>query len=113
MTFRHLKADDLAVVERMTRSGHSAPQIAAHLGCTSRTVQRARARLGITQPKTPTYSPETWEQVAQLIADGCSHKEVARTLGVSPSQVGRRFPGTGWTKQQGAEWWGEVRRLAA
>ena len=110
---RHLKADDLAVVERMTRSGHSAPQIAEQLGCTSRTVQRARVRLGIAQPAATAYPTDVWDMAQQMIQDGCSHKEVARTLGIAATTIGRRFPGTGWTKQQGAEWWGQVRRLAA
>lgn len=113
MTFRHLREDDLAVVAAMTRDGHTARAIAERLSCTTRTVQRARGILGVAKPKTPIYSKDVWDRVAELIADGCSHKEIERTLGISSSQVGRRFPGTGWTKRQGAEWWGEVRRLTA
>ena len=43
-----------------------------------------------------------WEAVAEkLLEDGMSHREVADTLATDRAQVSKRFPGTGWTRQEG------------
>lgn len=47
-------------------------------------------------------TPEMVERMRLLLEDGCSYREVARTLGVHSTAVRRRFPGTGWTQGEGA-----------
>lgn len=39
----------------------------------------------------------------QLLDDGASFREVARTLDRNPSVICRHFPGRGWTAQQKSE----------
>lgn len=34
--------------------------------------------------------------VEAMLADGVSHREIARTLGVSRTAIDTRWPGTGW-----------------
>lgn len=91
---------DEQVVE-LTREGMSAAQIAERFGCTARSVQRARARAGITKQARQPYSAEVRAQAAQMLDDGASCAEVARTLGVFYQTVRRAwFPGRAWTKSQ-------------
>lgn len=41
--------------------------------------------------------------VEAMLADGLSHREIARTLGVSRTIIDTRWPGTGWNfKDAGA-----------
>lgn len=45
---------------------------------------------------------KVWEEDAkQMLEDGMSQGEVARTLGVERATVSRKFPGTGWTNGEG------------
>jgi len=90
------------VLER-TRKGQSAPQIADDLGCCARTVHRARVRLNIGKPSATPVTAEQIEKMRQLLDDGASRCETARTLGVSPKTVNRHFPGRKWTREQANE----------
>lgn len=105
---------DCQEVARLTRAGVTAPKIAERLGCTTRTVQRARARLGISQPVSPTagrpISAERLERVRRMVEDGASHAEITRTLGVNQETLRRHFPGTQWSPQQSSEMAAAVRR---
>jgi hypothetical protein len=44
-----------------------------------------------------------YDRALGLLRDGASYTEVARTVGVDRKQVSKKFPGYGWTKQQGIE----------
>ena len=44
------------------------------------------------------------QTAARLLADGCSYRETARTLGVSHSTVMHYLPGRGWTPTQVGSW---------
>lgn len=43
-------------------------------------------------------------RAAELLADGCSYREVARTLGCHHTTVIDHLPDRGWTRQQVSEW---------
>lgn len=92
------------LVVELTRAGLSAPQIAERLNVTTRTVQRHRVAAGIAQPLAPRLTPEQHEQARQLIDDGASYKEVARTIGCANTTVAKRFPGRGWTLAECGRW---------
>lgn len=81
----------------MTRLGMSAAEIAVLLGVTDRTVQRDRAATGLSRPPAPPLTDAELARARALIDDGCSHTEVARTLGVHQTTVSSHFPGRGWT----------------
>lgn len=103
-----------ARIEQLTREGYSASEIAAFLGVTKRTVVRIRRKLGITKP--PAGLPLSAEELriaAEMLADGCSYTETARTLGRGVHTMIRRFPGYGWDRQQSAAYSVAVRRLNA
>lgn len=48
-------------------------------------------------------SQERLAQAAELLRDGASQHEVARTTGISTKTLRKHFPGQGWTHQQGGE----------
>lgn len=91
-------------IVEMTRLGMSASQIAEIVGCSDRTVVRVRAREGIAGHCPPPLSAEKVSAAEEMLTDGCSIRETARTLGVSYESVHRRFPGRGWSKSQCAEY---------
>lgn len=92
------------LVTELTRAGLSAPQIAERLGIATRTVQRHRVAAGIAQPPARHLSPEEIDRARQLIDDGASYKEVARTIGCANVTVAKRFPGRGWTLAECGRW---------
>ncbi|MGQ9348911.1 helix-turn-helix domain-containing protein [Mycolicibacterium gilvum] len=98
-------------VAAMTRAGYTASQIAVILRITERTVQRYRVRTGCSQPAPLPLTPEEITRAEELLEDGCSLSEVARTIGRSHDAVVRRFQGRGWTRQQRAEFLHMVRRM--
>lgn len=55
--------------------------------------------------RAPRYklTDEEKRRAAELLDDGVSYREVARTIGRSASVICRRFPGRGWTVEQVAE----------
>lgn len=89
-------------VAALTRAGHSAADIAFILGMSRRTVERTRARLGIRlggQCK-PRISDQVLAVAEQMLIDGASVKETARSLGVSYSSIHKWLPGYAWTPTQ-------------
>lgn len=88
-------------VAAMTRCGISASDIAACLRITKRTVTRDRRAAGcnVSGPGIPLTEAEI-ARAAELLADGCSYHEVARTLGRGPKAIKHRFPGLSWTPHQ-------------
>jgi DNA-binding CsgD family transcriptional regulator len=99
-------------VAELTRAGHSATEISALLGCSVRAVVRCRRLTGTSKgvASKPT-APETMERVKAMIAEGASHAEIGRTVGIHPTTVRRHFPNTGWTREQCNEYL-SVARLA-
>lgn len=80
-------------VARMTRAGFSAPQIAQELKTTSRTVERDRKALKISQPPPVPLTLEEQRCAEQMLADGYPYTEVARTLGRHDTTIAKRYPG--------------------
>lgn len=78
---------DLEAVERMTRAGLSAREIASNLGTTSRSVVRARGKLGLSQTPRDIYPLDVRERALEMLDEGMPKTEIARTLGVSDSAV--------------------------
>lgn len=89
-----------AQVAAMTRLGMTAAEIADALKVTERTVERDRAAAGLSRPPAPRLTDHELARAQSLIDDGCSHSEVARTLGVHQTTVSRYFPGRGWSFTQ-------------
>lgn len=93
--------------------GWTAARIADELGVSARTVYRLRRRYGFARTDTGRHAPLSPERLAvasEMIADGCSHCEVARSLGMQTATLRRHFPGTGWSKQETNEYINSVRR---
>lgn len=95
-------ADQMAerVVE-LTQKGKTTLGIAVRLGISERTVTRLRQRAGasLSGPVVP-YPAEVWERAEEMLDDGASRAEVARTLGMNYSTVRYHFPDRGWTPEQ-------------
>lgn len=95
----------------MTRQGRSAPEIAAILGVTERTVIRDRVATGCARPVTwRTLTAEDLQLAQQLLDDGCSVVEVARTVGCSADTIHKHFPGRGWTLAQRCDYIAAIHR---
>ena len=83
-----------------TLAGESAGAIAVRLGISSRTVTRHRSRLGIARTAPPRLTQEQENLMQALVDDGCSVREIARTIGCSDTAVSRRHPDAAWTRTQ-------------
>jgi transposase len=92
-------------IAALTRARWSAAQIAAELGVTTRTVQRARGRRGVARPATRPMNEIEMRRAAAMLDDGASYGEVARTLGRSLITIRRWFPGRScWPVGSGREY---------
>lgn len=91
-------------VVALSLQGLSVAEIARLTGFHRRTIERARARAGIAGPTPTSMGSEEIARAEQMLADGASYREVARTIGVCWTTVRRHFPGRGWTPQQAAEY---------
>ena len=96
-------------------SGWSARQIAEAFGCTTRTVTRTRARLGLSNPH-PAYSgrpldSERLNKARALIEEGLSHNQISQMLGIRHETLVRHFPGTQWTPEEGGKYARMVHQL--
>lgn len=87
-------------------AGHSVPQAAGKLGVTERTIHRIKAELGVRHgpPPNPRKTPEELRQIEELLEDGCSYKETARTLRINEQTIRRNFPGRGWTPHEAGKY---------
>ena len=100
-----------ADIERLHKAGRTAAQIAEEAGCSRRTVERWRQRNGHTVPRVP--KDEQRARAGELIAEGCSIAEAARTVGVHPWTVGEWFPNAHrMSKTEVGEWSALMRRNA-
>lgn len=94
----------------LTRRGWTLTRIAKELGCSTRTVGRARERTGVAGPPGRPLTDADLAWAERLLEDGCSVIEVERTLGRSPGSLAHRFRGRGWTHQQLSSWGGFLSR---
>lgn len=80
-------------------------QFASEYGVSLRTAERTRDRIGRKKEQSATRAQTGWETRAKLLLDGgASYGEVSRTLDVSRTTLTRKFPGMGWTSEQGGEY---------
>lgn len=80
-------------VEELVRKGLRASDIAAALGITERTVQRAKKRRKLVRPHPPPLSEFEIAEARRLLEEGAPYGEVAETLGRNASNISRRFRG--------------------
>lgn len=96
----------------LAQRGVPARAIAEQLGVSLPTVYRVQRRGGIgSAPRRP-FTPVELEQAEAMLADGCSIREVARTLERAPALIWRRFRGRGWSRAQCIEWQELLRRAS-
>lgn len=96
-------------IAKLTEDGLTAEAIAAELGVTARTVQRARVRRGVAKPAARRMTAEDLRRARELLDDGASLGEVSRTIGRDLHTIGKHFPGCGWPRGSGIE----LRRMMA
>lgn len=107
------KAERLARVKDLTAQGYTAPEIAARLKVSTRTVVRYRHAAGCAQPPPRHLTADIIAAAGKLLDDGCPYEEAARTLGVSSWAIAARYPGRAWTRSQVAAFGGLNRWLRA
>lgn len=83
-------------VVRMCAEGLNDLQIAQVFHVSERTIERDRERLGLTQPTSHQWTADELRLASNLLDDGCTYSEVARTIGVARDTVRFRFPGQGY-----------------
>ncbi|HEY9315813.1 hypothetical protein [Williamsia sp.] len=54
-------------------------------------------------------TPEQIDAARKLLEDGCSYREVGRTLGVSRNRVRTELPGFGWTYREAGNFTASMR----
>lgn len=96
----------------MINEGCTIAQIAEAMGVTTRTINRQKRSIGLSNPR-PTSRPlEEWaHKAAQLLTEGYSLRSVSELTGIGRTTLSRHFPGQGWTKHQVGHYAAEVRRL--
>lgn len=95
----HWRETRSRVVE-LTNDGKTAKDIAEILGITERSVTRHRSRAGIARAVKPPLTQSELDAARQLLCDGASYKDVARTIGCSSTRLAHHLPGYAWTYQE-------------
>ena len=90
-------------VAELTRQGLTAGTIAEILGITKRSVQRHRSERGVTQPPAVHMTDRELLRAKEMLEDGASCREVARTLGRTHCTILNRFPEYKWTRSQAVQ----------
>jgi transposase-like protein len=98
-TTRAFSAERQQRIEELCRQGLTADTIADMLQINPMTVYRAKRRAGMCTPRRDA-SEDVKLRAKQLLHDGCSYQEVARTIGFDASSVVRWFPGFQFTPRQ-------------
>lgn len=80
--------------------GTTTRQAAEQLGVSVRTINRLRRRLGIATGTCRMPTPEQLEYARQLLEDGASMTDAARSSGVEFQTLKRRWPDKVWTPSQ-------------
>lgn len=97
-----LSQSDQERVVAMTRQGVPTREIAAILGVCERTITRIRVQAGCARKYQP-ITPENLKLARNLLEDGASYSEVARTIGCSHERLSTRFPGYGMSSSGGGQ----------
>jgi ornithine carbamoyltransferase len=63
-------------------------------------ITRDRVDLGIARKPSRPFTADEDRKARELLADGESLAEVARTLGRNVDTIGKRYRGMGWTPQE-------------
>lgn len=82
--------------------GSSSAEIAQVLGVSERTVNRDRSELGIGRSVTGLVPYDVRQRAREMLQDGVSYTETARTLKVSHRWLTTNYPGYGWTQREGS-----------
>jgi IS30 family transposase len=85
-------AERRALVAQLSAE-HDVPTIARMLGVCERTVTRDRVEMKVARPAPRKFTSDDHARAEALIADGCSLREVARTMDRSVSVIDWRFTG--------------------
>jgi DNA-binding CsgD family transcriptional regulator len=88
-------------VKELVDLGYNSNRIGRILGISQRIIQLDRKALGI--PATvgrPKWDEELISKANQMLEDGASYAETARTLGVSADVLRTKIPGKGWSLAQ-------------
>jgi hypothetical protein len=102
-------------VERLTRAGHSARDIAAIMSISLRSVTRNRARAGLTAGYVRAREPSEDELLAakRMLVGGASYNEVAKSVGGFNASTWRKhWPGFGWSHAEAGRHGKTVSELA-
>lgn len=102
-------------VVRLTRSGHSAADIAFILGISPRSVTRNRRAAGLTanyrRPPEPTE--DQLLAAKRMLVDGASYVETAKSIGCFNATTWRKhWPGYGWSHAEAGRHGKAVSELA-
>lgn len=89
-----------AKIAELHALNYTAPEIAARVGITPRSVLRAKVAAGISRPQVPRFCEAEYRAAKKMLDDGASYHEVGRTLGRSHSTIARHLPGYTWDKYQ-------------
>lgn len=113
---RFYKYDRAEAHDLMVRQGiKDLKVVASTLGCSLEMLYKIRKELGLSEPRPNAgfrVSQERLDAAEELLNEGMSYAEVARTLHMSPKTVSEHFPGRAWTREQSIQHalqvrWGE------
>lgn len=106
--------DPRSVAADMRRSGSSYLEVIEATGLPRTTLYRLFTCEGLTTPKDTRrrLSDDEAARAEELLDDGCSYREAARTLGVTAATLLRRFPGRGWPPGMGTRFANDLVRLS-
>lgn len=86
------------------RGGVDPRTIARDEGVSLATVYRIRLKLEGARQTNRAFTDDEIARIEQLLDDGASLREVARTVGRDPKVISRRWVGRGWTREQVGDW---------
>lgn len=90
-------------MRQLHNEGLSAAQIAVRLKVNPRTISRWRVAMGIAKSPAAPFTQAERARALDLLTDGASYNEVARTLGRSTKCISNALPGFGWTRLECAQ----------
>lgn len=95
--------------------GLTVKEVAARMGCTNRTVERAKKDLGLTNDRGGANRMTEQDKALILthLDDGASLAEIHRTTGWTHDTLRRHFPGRAWNRKQVGEHAAIMRRYGA
>jgi hypothetical protein len=88
----------------LLRAGRSVRQVAEETGLSIQSVYGIRSAFREPDYRRRLYTPEEVARIEEMLADGASIAEIARTVGRGRKALWKRFRGRGWTREQVAEW---------